>query len=384
MKHAGFWKRFLAYNTDALIIVIASITISFLFGQNPFGGIHANSYEDLVSYNQSASGYYTLAVFLFWFLYYCLFLVYGKGQTLGRKLMAIQVIRENKKPVGWADVVVRFFSSFISAFVFFLGYLWVAFDTNKQAWHDKIANTYVVETKQKPKTVLASIVVVLFLVTYISFTSFAFAKAIMLGYEHGKSEHVKTQKTSGKSAGGSDAGAVLEESNKIFSQIKSSSTKEEAVELADKNILLLRQATIDYPNDAVVWRFYGDAMTWSNTVVADYNEVFNAYKTAYGIDANDYHSARSLGDIYVDTGEYEMAVKAYKDSIRANSDKNPQAYYGLGRAYSGLKLQSEVEANMQKAIEQFEADNSDGKWDTYIIEAQKLKSGNYTIIAPNN
>jgi uncharacterized RDD family membrane protein YckC len=30
--------------------------------------------------------------------------------------------------------------------VIFIGVIWVAFDPNKQGWHDKIAGTYVVKT----------------------------------------------------------------------------------------------------------------------------------------------------------------------------------------------------------------------------------------------
>ena len=34
----------------------------------------------------------------------------------------------------------------LSAIVFFLGFFWVIFDRNRQAWHDKIVGTYVVYT----------------------------------------------------------------------------------------------------------------------------------------------------------------------------------------------------------------------------------------------
>ena len=41
--------------------------------------------------------------------------------------------------------LVRSLSSFFSAFVLFLGFLWVAWDREKQSWHDKIAGTVVVQ-----------------------------------------------------------------------------------------------------------------------------------------------------------------------------------------------------------------------------------------------
>jgi uncharacterized RDD family membrane protein YckC len=35
--------------------------------------------------------------------------------------------------------------SIVSGAVIFIGYLWAFWDKNKQTWHDKVANTYVVK-----------------------------------------------------------------------------------------------------------------------------------------------------------------------------------------------------------------------------------------------
>jgi hypothetical protein len=37
----------------------------------------------------------------------------------------------------------------ISSITLFVGFLWIAFDSNKQGWHDKIASTYVVKVKSR-------------------------------------------------------------------------------------------------------------------------------------------------------------------------------------------------------------------------------------------
>jgi uncharacterized RDD family membrane protein YckC len=39
----------------------------------------------------------------------------------------------------------RYIGLIISCIAFFIGVIWVAFDANKQGWHDKIASTYVVK-----------------------------------------------------------------------------------------------------------------------------------------------------------------------------------------------------------------------------------------------
>ena len=44
--------------------------------------------------------------------------------------------------------VVRYFAYILSFIPFGLGFLWVAFDSKKQSWHDKLAGTVVVKIKQ--------------------------------------------------------------------------------------------------------------------------------------------------------------------------------------------------------------------------------------------
>ncbi len=43
------------------------------------------------------------------------------------------------------DALIRYLGLLLSCIVFLIGVIWVAFDANKQGWHDKIANTYVVK-----------------------------------------------------------------------------------------------------------------------------------------------------------------------------------------------------------------------------------------------
>lgn len=68
------------------------------------------------------------------------------GQTWGRKIVGIRVInaRTGAAP-GWGKAIGRsLFAGFISANIFYLGYLWMIWDGQNQTWHDKVADTYVV------------------------------------------------------------------------------------------------------------------------------------------------------------------------------------------------------------------------------------------------
>jgi len=67
-----------------------------------------------------------------------------KGATIGGIVFNLQVVRLDGRELDWATAIVRALSCFLSLFVAALGFIWIAFDDDKQAWHDKIAGTVVV------------------------------------------------------------------------------------------------------------------------------------------------------------------------------------------------------------------------------------------------
>jgi uncharacterized RDD family membrane protein YckC/cytoskeletal protein CcmA (bactofilin family) len=73
-----------------------------------------------------------------------------RGTTVGGSICHLKVVRVDDRPLDWTVAIVRSLSCFLSLFVIGLGFLWVAIDTDKQAWHDKIAGTAVVKV---PKSV---------------------------------------------------------------------------------------------------------------------------------------------------------------------------------------------------------------------------------------
>ena len=67
-----------------------------------------------------------------------------KGATIGGIVFDLQVVRVDGRPLDWATAIVRALSCFLSLFIFGLGFIWIAVDHERQAWHDKIAGTVVV------------------------------------------------------------------------------------------------------------------------------------------------------------------------------------------------------------------------------------------------
>jgi uncharacterized RDD family membrane protein YckC len=67
-----------------------------------------------------------------------------KGSTIGGIVLGLQVVRLDGRPIDWATAFVRALGCFLSFVAVGLGFLWILFDSERQAWHDKIAGTVVV------------------------------------------------------------------------------------------------------------------------------------------------------------------------------------------------------------------------------------------------
>lgn len=67
-----------------------------------------------------------------------------KGTTIGGIICNLKVVRLDGREMDWPTAIVRALGCFLSLFAVFLGFLWIIFDPERQAWHDKIAGTIVV------------------------------------------------------------------------------------------------------------------------------------------------------------------------------------------------------------------------------------------------
>ena len=67
------------------------------------------------------------------------------GQDWTAKVFHLRVVRTNGDIAGLAHMVTRATVSILSYLVFGLGFITAYFNDNKQTWHDKIMDTYVVK-----------------------------------------------------------------------------------------------------------------------------------------------------------------------------------------------------------------------------------------------
>lgn len=138
-EKAGFGIRFVAYLIDGIVIAIIGSIITFPF---------IPTYIPSVTFNYSASvdlfDMSSIITSLLGILYFVYF--EGKrGATPGKMATKLKVVgTDGIMPIGYGGAFIRYIGKMISGIVLALGYLWIIFDKDKQGWHDKIANTYVI------------------------------------------------------------------------------------------------------------------------------------------------------------------------------------------------------------------------------------------------
>jgi len=71
------------------------------------------------------------------------------GQTLGDYAASIRVVSSDGSRISWGKATMRFIGYIVSAIPMSIGFLWIAFDSHRQGWHDKIAHTYVIPSDQQ-------------------------------------------------------------------------------------------------------------------------------------------------------------------------------------------------------------------------------------------
>jgi uncharacterized RDD family membrane protein YckC len=111
---AGFWERIGAGFLDLVLLIMVS---AFIGGMPPLCLLIALAY---------------FTAMWTW-----------KGTTIGGIVVGLKVVRLDGGPMPWHVALVRSLAAAFSTFVLFLGFFWIAWDKEKQGWHDMIAGTVV-------------------------------------------------------------------------------------------------------------------------------------------------------------------------------------------------------------------------------------------------
>jgi uncharacterized RDD family membrane protein YckC len=137
---ATFWMRAVATLVDAAIV----------FGlQMILGGLLALAGTVTVVGSDGGAGETAFIVHFFSYLisftYYIFFTGYC-GQTPGKMVLRIKVVRQDGSPISYGRAAFREVpAKFLSGIIFGIGYLMVIFDDQKRALHDRLSDTYVIK-----------------------------------------------------------------------------------------------------------------------------------------------------------------------------------------------------------------------------------------------
>ena len=125
-EYMGFWIRFGAAIIDGIVISLVSFVLfRFIF--------------------ELSGGFEILLLWLYYWLFTGL-----KGQTLGKMAVGIKVVNAEGSLPGLGSAALREIpGKILSTIAICLGFLWIIWDGQKQGWHDKIANTYVLKVKSR-------------------------------------------------------------------------------------------------------------------------------------------------------------------------------------------------------------------------------------------
>ncbi len=150
---AAWWKRVVAIIVDSLIVGIPStIVFAWILGLRTHVDVVTQpSGQQVYSYSHWGAGLAGNALTLIVALIYFGALDGGvSGQTVGKRLMGIATRDAGTGgPVGFGRAVLRRFVYEVLFLIFvvpgLINCLWPLWDPHRQAWHDKVAETQVVE-----------------------------------------------------------------------------------------------------------------------------------------------------------------------------------------------------------------------------------------------
>ncbi|KAB5485695.1 MULTISPECIES: RDD family protein [Flagellimonas] len=141
-KIVGLGERIVAFLIDGLILYMYAYLVSLI--SNAIGFI----YEDTWTQRGLAALIFLPAMF-YSLLMHSLF----NGQTVGKMLMKMRVVRLDGAPVHWSNLLVRWMLRLVDIWIFLgsIGILSILFSDKRQRVGDAAAGTVVISTKRKTK-----------------------------------------------------------------------------------------------------------------------------------------------------------------------------------------------------------------------------------------
>ncbi len=158
--YAGFWKRAFAFLIDSIILSVPSVLFTGLII-----GSQVMSIVKMASQNVEPTPDMVLPIMGKWFagmaavwvfnllllwLYHACFESGKRQATPGKMALGIKVVGAQAERISFARATGRTFAKFISHMILYFGDYMAGFTQKRQALHDMIATTYVVDKNYQP------------------------------------------------------------------------------------------------------------------------------------------------------------------------------------------------------------------------------------------
>ena len=141
LRYAGFWRRLLALTLDSALYTALILPLLVMIYGPAYLHWWLGDSSELASY-----GFLDLlltyvspfvAVVAFWRTWQA---------TPGKLLLDCRVVdARTLQPLGLRQAIIRALAYILSALPLYLGFVWAAFDKRKQALHDKVAGSVVIQ-----------------------------------------------------------------------------------------------------------------------------------------------------------------------------------------------------------------------------------------------
>lgn len=165
--YAGFWKRFVAYIIDKLVLsavkflLFLPLAFIFVFFLGPI-----NFNDDYYRFTLASMDYgsvdeigaFLMVIIIMFFvflqiivnwLYFALFESSKHQATLGKLALGIQVTTLEGNRISFGRATGRYFGKILSAMILYIGYIMAGLTMKKQALHDILASCLVINTLYK-------------------------------------------------------------------------------------------------------------------------------------------------------------------------------------------------------------------------------------------
>ena len=159
--YGGFWKRFAAFLIDAFIITIPLTVLYMVWMLRTMGPlmtqINASAAQaptpDMIPGIMQLYGgmlaFQVISFLVFW-LYYAFMESSSYQATLGKMALRLKVVNAKGKRITFWHATGRTLAKWISGITLYIGFLIAGANKHKQALHDIIASTYVVDKSYQP------------------------------------------------------------------------------------------------------------------------------------------------------------------------------------------------------------------------------------------